>query len=803
MARTPYGLSKYATATVKSLNGSEYIASIWWTGTGASKVWNLSSNGLNLNWESEKVQDKNSPILASKLTMEVMVEDLDQQLFLQNMRNNLQEKDVWVVLETAAGDLLWSGYFILDLESKEDVSFPYVTSLIAIDGIATLKEVPFLRETNSETGAVPTFPYSYEDTFANGGFRRLIGGTNDWLRLLLDNIGMLLSTDTTTGTISNYTIQTSINWWNEEMNVGPQLEKCPFTQMKINLKNLYTTDSTNKYIPPNTYDVIKMICKNFNCRFYYWRGVFYFVQISEFITDEQGVSPYSDPINIPTREFFYNGGSRLEQNFLGEKNYGAYYQKIESATSSVGLQKIAGSIYQGIPAIKRTNTIYAELAGSNIFNGYPLFLTHNTVIGLDTTWPTDNATHAITQFSQTGQSYNIMSLTDADQLAGFICRIFVDFTNTSDTPLRFEALWTLRAKPSTSAWGDADNYTAYKYTNGNYVQIRWMIDEFPLLNNQQYIRQYITVPPNSVNSTQTIFNSSTDSITDSSDNLFPTDAIFIGDWDFQFYTFTEYKNNATYPMFATVQGNSSYSHGRIVHNNHLSSGTTGSGVSPIVKAQVPTYYEIDYVDTINNNNEFESMFVPVKTNAGSFGVSGQQIQMDQSGNDTFTYEVGTLRFGDGSGANSTATIQVYNGTKWVFVNSDGKWAKGIYVWNAGTLEYDWSALTYNKKLQNLVGEESMNNQSKSILTFNGTTALSETDKFWSGSTRIKFVNPNTKLIDSDNKEYMMMRSNFDLTTDEFGGEWVQVKYEVPSTVTTGDNTWDGRDFPDNPGETNN
>ena len=151
------------------------------------------------------------------------------------------------------------------------------------------------------------------------------------------------------------------------------------------------------------------------------------------------------------------------------------------------------------------------------------------------------------------------------------------------------------------------------------------------------------------------------------------------------------------------------------------------------------------VDTINNNNEFESLFVPVKTNAGSFGVSGQQIQMDQDGNDTFTYQVGTLRFGDGSDSNSTATIQVYNGTNWVFVNSAGKWAKGIYVWNAGTTEYDWSALTYNKKLQNLVGEEIMNNQSKSIVTFNGTTALSETDKFWPSSTRVKFVNPNTKV----------------------------------------------------------
>ena len=76
--------------------------------------------------------------------MDLLVENATDEAFLQNMRTNLQEKDVWVVLKTAAGDLLWTGYFILDLESREDVSFPYETTLVAIDGIATLKEVPFL-----------------------------------------------------------------------------------------------------------------------------------------------------------------------------------------------------------------------------------------------------------------------------------------------------------------------------------------------------------------------------------------------------------------------------------------------------------------------------------------------------------------------------------------------------------------------------------------------------------------------------------------------------------------------------------
>lgn len=808
MARTPYGLSEYAQIKVNSLNNTTYTATIWWTGTGATNEWILGDDGMKIDWETSQVQDKNSTILPSKLTLNLLIEDLTQENFVENMRTNLQEKDVWIIVRFGlTGDVLWSGYFILDLEAKEDVSFPYQTTLVAIDGLATLKEVPFLRDTNSETGAVPSFPFVKADTYANAGYRRLIANSNSWIAVLLEKTGMLLATDSTTGTIENFVIQTAINWWNEDMNIGPQLQYCPWSQMKINMKDFYTTGSNNTYQPPSVYTVLVSICKNFNCRLFFWRNTFHFVQISEFNTDEQGTSPYTNPINIPTREHYYHTTPRIQRNYFGRINYSAYYQKIESATSNTGLQKLAGSIYQAIPAIKRTNTIYAESAGDNYFNGFPLFLTHNTVAGLDTTWPTDNASHAITQFSNANGAYNTMTLTDADELAGFICRIYCDFTNTSDTELKFQNLWTLRAKPATSSWGAADNYTAYMYTGaGSFTQIRWMLNEFPLLNNQQYIRKNIYIPANAVNQTMTIFDSSTDSLTNSTNNLFPTDPAFIGDWDFQFYTFTEYDNDRTYPMRAHIQGNSVYSHGRVPNRTAYAGGTTGSGVSPITPEEVPTYYGVDYVDSVDNNNDFMSMFVPVLNNAGAFGVAGEQIITDQSGNDTYTYNVGTIRFGDGSGANSTSTIQVWDGSNWVFVNPQGKWAKGIYVWNATTSEYDWSSLTYDKKIQELIGEEILNNQSSSIVTFNGTTVLSETDKYWPSSTRLKMVTPCAKLCDADGKEYMMMRGTFNFSNDEFGGEWVQVFYATPTT-TTGSVAWDGNKFGpnlanwDNPGET--
>ena len=180
------------------------------------------------------------------------------------------------------------------------------------------------------------------------------------------------------------------------------------------------------------------------------------------------------------------------------------------------------------------------------------------------------------------------------------------------------------------------------------------------------------------------------------------------------------------------------------------------------------------------------MFVPIKSGGISFGNSSQEIQVEQSGNDKFEYNVGVIAFGDGSGAETNSTFQVWNGSNWVYVNPVGKWAKGIYTWSGSA--YVWSALTYNKKSQVLIGEEIINNQSKTILTFNGRTALSSNDKFFSGSTKLKFMNPCARMEDSDGKNYMMLRSSFNLLNDEWVGQWVEVFYEVPTTVTTGTGT---------------
>ena len=801
MARASYDLNEYATSTIKSSNGTTYTATIWWgpAETGAAHVWTLGPSGAEINYESEKVDDKNSPILTSSLSFPVMVEDATQQAFINNIRTAKTEKDVWITIRVGtSGSYLWSGYVIMDLETREDVSFPYETTLTAIDGIATLKEIPFLRETSTEPSpATPTYPYVREDTWDNAGFQQIIGNSSSWLKILLDNVGQLLASDDAaypSGELENYTIQTAFNWWNEEMT--PAAGTDPLALMKLSMRPFYEEDENGYMNVPNCYDVLKDICINFGMRLIYWNNAFHFIQVNEYNTDESGVAPYTTPINIPTREYYYTGGTRADKDYLGNTNFSLYKMVFENATNAgAGLQKLTATNYQALPAIKKTTGTYLENAGNNIFAGFPLFLTYNTGSITPTTWPTDNAYHEFLQHTLNVQGgWKYMSITNAKELQGFVCKVYCDFTNTSDRDIKMETLWTIRAKPAASAWGDSDNMTMYKHQAATYAEFRWMsaVGDYPLSNNQQYARENIWIPANTgVNAPVTIevFNSTTNNTTNTTSNLIPTDNAFEDEWDFQFYTFTGFDNNA--PIAATTgpmnaQGETAkYSHGRITQISS-SGGLTGSGASIDLK-EVPTHYAYDYTDTIDLNlsPQYISQFVPISSGSSTFGTASTETITTQDSTDTYVYKIGELKYGDGTGANTFTTIQVYDGSGWVFVDPVGKWAQGIYAWNAGTTQYDYSSLTYDQKIINLLSRNILYNQSESILTMSSTSALSETDKFYDSSSKLKFMNPLAKLNDADGKEYILMRGTFKMNMDEWEINMVQINYEVPSTVISG------------------
>ena len=805
MARAPYSLQKYAFSTIESSNGTTYTMDLWDSDSGGTNEWTLGEGGLEISYETEDADDKNSPILTSVCTVPIMVENLTQENYLNGIRTSRNEKDIWITVRRGTtGAFLWSGFVLIDLEVREDVSYPYETSLKAVDGLAALKDIPFLRETNSTTGATPSFPYERADTWDNAGYQKIIGDSSSWIKLLIDNTGQLLATDDQTGggLLENYLIQTAFNWWNEDMDVSPSVGEDPLAQMKLSMRPFYTEREDGYMDVPSCYEVLSMICKNFNMRLVYWENTFHFIGIDEYNSNENVTYTGTfTPANIPTREYYYTGGSSADRNYLGTTQYSLYKQVFENKTDpSEGLQKLAGSQYQALPAIKNIKGEYAQNAGQNNYNGFPLFITHNTVAGLTTAWPTDTTRYEFIQAPQENGVYKMMEFTDAADIDGFLCQIVIDTTNTASGWLTMESLWSIRAKPSSeSSWTHADN-KVLKNVSGT---LGWYANETGtpagiggtdtmLADINQYLRTYnhFVISNGSSSSILMLFDSNTHPSTVNTDNLIPTHADFTGQWDFQFWTYTAYKYDSltsgsfSNEMGATASGGQGLTHGRIT-NYQTSLGQTnysGSPVAVTTKHRRPIVYAFDYVDAVNNSfsQPYFGMFVPMKDE--EFGIQTQMIEVEQTGNETFGYNIGRVVWGDGSGQNTTSTIQVYDGSDWVYVNANGKWAKGVYTWGGSSFSY--ASPTYNKRILNILAEEILYNQSQAILTLSTNSALGETNKTFPSSTRLKFLNPIARLEDVDGKKYIMKRGTFSLVMDQWQTDVMQMSYNT-ITIATG------------------
>tara|TARA_R110002096_G_scaffold172751_2_gene346607 strand:- start:1600 stop:4029 length:2430 start_codon:yes stop_codon:yes gene_type:complete len=801
MARASYSLQKYAYSPIESSNGTTYTMDLWWDGSGGSNEWTLGPSGIQISYETEDADDKNSPILTSTCTIPLMVENLTQEVFINGIRTTKQERDVWITIRRGTlGAFIWSGYILMDLEVREDVSYPYETTLKAVDGLASLKDMPFIRETNSDTAAVPSFPYVRTDTWDNAGFQRVIGTSASWIVKLLDNAGQLLATDDASGILENYTIQTAFNWWNEDMGVSPAADEDPLYNIKLSMRPFYKESSDGYYDVPNCYDVLKSFCKNFNMRLIYWENTFHFIGLDEYNSNEN--TTYTGaafvPSNIPTRTYFYSGSPKTDINYLGTTEYSLYKQIFENVTAPAeGLQKLAGSQYQALPPIKKVIGEYLENAGQNSYNGFPLFLTHNSVAGLTTSWPTGSGIHEFIQQPQENGVYKIMEFTDAKDLNGFVCQIICDFTNTSSAWLTMESCFSMRAKPSTgTSWTTAGN-KVLKNVSGTlgWYEVETGIPSggatptTMLVNKLEYLRpQTSALVSNNANSaTAVIFNSNNSVLTTNTNNLIPTHADFAGQWDFQFFTYTKFQASSVYQMGYT---SSTPTQGRVV--NHGTTGTLNIGGtiysnanydgSTTLNKKVPTAYALDYVDTMDQNlsQPYLGTFIPMKDD--QFGISRQKIEINQSGNDSFIYNIGSTMWGDGSGQNTFSTIQVYDGANWVYVNSSGKWAKGVYTWGGSSFTY--ATPTFNKKILTLLCEQIMYNQSIPTLTLSTNTALSEINKEYPSSTRLKFMNPIARLEDLDGNKYIMKRGTFTLNLDQWQSDMMQMSYNIPS-ITSG------------------
>ena len=813
MARTAYPLRNAREATLVSSNDTTYTINILWVGAGNtdSNSMTLGPTGVQISYENPNDKDKNSYIITSKCILSYMVTDAADKTFINSLSTGYEEKQVWITVREGS-NMLWCGYILLDLKDEQDGSYPYEVSLEAIDGLAALKEVPFIRETNTTTGSVPEFPYNAQDTF-NSGYRNLLGNavsagtTTKYLSYLIAKTGMVLSTDingSTANFLVDYPIQTAVNYYNDG-HPAPAADIDPLGYTKILMNFLYEVKEENISVP-DCYTALEYICKNFGMRCVYWQHTFHFISLDEYNTDEDAAGTAAVPINIPTRLYEHTGvvATPHTQNYLGSNSLSIYNLSIENATApGQGLQKLAGSIYTGIPPIKTAKGMFFGYnpGYANAFRGWPDIPTFNST-GAETTYltfPTD-ANGAI----------RWATMTDAADADGIHFMAKLKFKNTNSSWMEIAHMFVMVAKPSSqSATVGADTKYLQRInsTNGanmRYHWVDWTSGTYPpTLQDGNTLRKLaisndatagttyfggpITVQPsasiNAASSTQIYSTWNDPNCTSSyiiannlaSYNSFPVDAAFTGDWDFAPMSFTCWDSNASSPLagFSSYGGGVNFFNSNAGVNGYQAGSTNYQGVTHTSSTtyQEPDYYQFDWGES--------SGLMYLKN--GPPVAHTTKVEINVLNENTFVYDGGNYFWGEGP------TIEVSSDGSTYLTAGTAEWTNPTYVWHVGTSQFNYTVGAYDETLVNMILLNIIYNQSIALTQLNGTTALSETNKFYSGTSILKYMNPIGKLKDADDKEYVFERGTFTLLSDEWESTLNEVIYEIPAgTINKGE-----------------
>ena len=714
-------------STGTSYNGEDFRVEIWdknWIGAGSG--FKMGGSGPVISYDTDG-DEKFSKILSSKFEFPFLVEDAQDAIFINQLRTTYNERDVYVyVFNSSSLNPIWAGYIVLDLGDEQDVSFPYEVKLKAIDGLALLKDIDFVRDVSNNS------PYNEIQTYIPFSFQKV----NFFIKEILLKAGLQTTDDAPI--YSDYRIKTSVNWFNE-MHPTPTISTDPLDLTSINSKNWYkeVEDDTSvvlKYKAKSCYDVLEDICKAWGMRCVYWHGSVHFIQISEYANSETGT--VANPVNITTRSYDKDGVFISASENLGTLNV-LYDLEFEDAVD-LGLQKLSGTNYGFYPPIKEVTTNHLSVSNQNNFQSFPLLANNGQSPG--------TATHFY-------ETTSLGIFTDANDFDGFFSQIMIKFNNQTGQDQAMQMNWTIRARQvGNPTWQKMLDVNA----SGNLI---W--DTFVQPTGSPY------PTPTLVFQSQIILSAGISTINILNNEIgvgnMPTDTAFTGDWEFEYYTHTYgFPAVGIIPPGYVGHGGIQYDlAGVIIYlgpNNAFFTSYYGGAIS---------YSNITGTTSLNS-----SMFSPVFN--GVVGTQSQSISFTSVSN-TYTIDLKDLPFGDNKIATPGALI-VFDGSIYHLTDFTGTWGVGV--------------TTGNDTFTLLLCKEIMSNQTDESYMLSATSVLSATNKEISsgGSTAIKVVNPIGRLKDKDGTPYVFLRGSFNLLTDECSGEWFEFDYTAAiGTSTTTDN----------------
>ena len=720
-----------------SENGRYHIIKIYDKNYSGTKVpIKIGGGGVNIKYDTSG-QEKFSPIVASKCSISLIVEDnvygFHVRNFLQGLRETYEEGDTTVVIWNTGSTQdtpLWSGNILIDLSAKEDVSRPYEVELSATDGIGILKNYDMVATQGSS-------PYASADTYISDGYQTFIY----WIKTILAYCNTPDS-DSTDGDVSDYTFSTSVDWWYQD-HPTPTTSISPLAYTQCQMMGGYKATQDGTYKVKSIYDVLESFCKMWGMKVVFWKNRFYFTQLELYNTAETGT--FSVPDNVDSQIWTKAGVLSTSRSYLGEPNYTAYSQDIETNAGGFdgGLQKLEGSKWDYYPKLKEVVVVFQSVSNNNYFLSFPQPTT-STVDGID----------LIT-------SSTITALSGASAFSNFYLNLQLEFNNTSGSAQNYWFNWGIRAKPTADANFDNGYYTQFLNSGATAT---WTA--YPGSTSTAFLSQWsaptyfidarlcLTFPfggglalPAGV-SQQTLYS-----------GVVPSNANFTGDWDFEFFT------------YATIQEISGQDHFFGHHGQPV-----GGGYAPDPNM---TTVGVTYNDLFDIAGHPISQFSPITSS--QIGGLSSSTSVLSARSETQKQEVKDVWWGDTPTAGQPSSLiwtDDVGGSG--YTDPNGLWRRG-------------QTGSFDKLIQEVLGESRLYNQQQSDYKWSLGTAVSETNswKADASGSRPVYVNPIGRIHDTiDNIFYYLLRGAFNIVKDEWEGEWLQVSYDngistTSTTTTTG------------------
>ena len=275
---------------------------------GSPTTFKVAAEGFVLEYAGE-TDDIISPIMSSNVSIPFLVETVLQETFFTQLVSVQESRFRLKISRFDSGSYktYWTGYIMQDIAQIEDVSFPYIYDLRAVDGLGRLANIDY--------------------NINNDVFQNSLALTR--LNKLVYNCLSAIGTTDLFGSTETY-LETCVNWWEDSMTYATTKDVANEIAVDRRVWTSISDDGVETYT--KMIDVLRQLCVTFGARVYQSNGRFIFEQYGERAAATRIVSTYD-------RAGGYIATASVSDDVVINK--------------TVGAARLAGNQFDFLPAVKR------------------------------------------------------------------------------------------------------------------------------------------------------------------------------------------------------------------------------------------------------------------------------------------------------------------------------------------------------------------------------------------------------------------------------------------------------------------